>query len=204
MVVIQTLFAPKLIVPLAYDSGGVTTSTITVPLVAGLGLGLAESIPGRSPLIDGFGLIAFASLFPMITVMAYAQASEWRAARNRSRSTRGHGSGSIRGGSTMRFKLLVAFVDDHLTEAVTQRSSGSGGHRLYCGTNARGEGLKKKTTFLGLSLETQRDMVLLLVEEHRARHILETVGKSVSSTRVQARASRFRSMWRMPWGWRTR
>jgi len=87
-VVVQTLFAPKLIVPLAYDSGGVTTSTVTVPLVAGLGLGLAESVPGRSPLIDGFGLIAFASLFPMITVMAYAQASEWRGARSRSRGTR--------------------------------------------------------------------------------------------------------------------
>jgi hypothetical protein len=82
VVLVQTFFAPKLIVPLAYDSGGVTTSTITVPLVAGLGLGLAESIPGRSPLIDGFGLIAFASLFPIITVMAYAQASEWLAARN--------------------------------------------------------------------------------------------------------------------------
>ncbi len=81
-VVIQTLFAPKLIVPLAYDSGGVTTSTVTVPLVAAVGLGLAEAIPGRSPLIDGFGLIAFASLFPMITVMAYAQASAWRAARS--------------------------------------------------------------------------------------------------------------------------
>jgi hypothetical protein len=88
VVVVQTLFAPKLIVPLAYDSGGVTTSTVTVPLVAGLGLGLAESVPGRSPLIDGFGLIAFASLFPMITVMAYAQASEWRSARSRSRGTR--------------------------------------------------------------------------------------------------------------------
>ncbi len=84
VVIVQTFFAPKQIVPLAYDSGGVTTSTITVPLVAGLGLGLAESIPGRSPLIDGFGLIAFASLFPMITVMGYAQASRWRAARNRS------------------------------------------------------------------------------------------------------------------------
>jgi hypothetical protein len=85
VVIVQTLFAPRLIVPLAYDSGGVTTSTVTVPLVAGLGLGLAESIPGRSPLIDGFGLIAFASLFPMITVMGYAQASEWRAARLRAR-----------------------------------------------------------------------------------------------------------------------
>jgi len=78
-VIFQTFKAPKLIVPLAYDSGGVTTSTVTVPLVAALGLGLASTIPGRSPLIDGFGLIAFASLFPMITVMAYAQLSEWYA-----------------------------------------------------------------------------------------------------------------------------
>jgi len=61
----------------------VTTSTVTVPLVAALGLGLAETIPGRSALLDGFGLIAFASLFPMITVMAYAQISEWRTKRVR-------------------------------------------------------------------------------------------------------------------------
>lgn len=89
VVVIQTFFAPRLIVPLAYDSGGVTTSTVTVPLVAALGLGLAEAIPGRSLLVDGFGLIAFASVFPMITVMGYAQASEWRAARSRARRARG-------------------------------------------------------------------------------------------------------------------
>jgi hypothetical protein len=76
VVVIQTFYCPKLIVPLAYDSGGVTTSTVTVPLVAALGLGLASTIPGRSPLIDGFGLIAFASLFPIIAVMAYAQITE--------------------------------------------------------------------------------------------------------------------------------
>jgi hypothetical protein len=68
-----------MIVPLAYDSGGVTTSTVTVPLVAALGLGLASTIPGRSPLIDGFGLIAFASLFPIIAVMAYAQLTEAKA-----------------------------------------------------------------------------------------------------------------------------
>ena len=81
VVVIQTFFCPKLIVPLAYDSGGVTTSTVTVPLVAALGLGLASTIPGRSPLIDGFGLIAFASLFPIIAVMAYAQLTEAKAHR---------------------------------------------------------------------------------------------------------------------------
>lgn len=81
LVVVQTFFTPKTIVPLAYDSGGVTTSTVTVPLVAALGLGLAESVPGRSPLIDGFGLIAFASLFPIMSVMLYAQLSTIRAHR---------------------------------------------------------------------------------------------------------------------------
>ncbi len=78
LVIVQTLFAPKMIVPLAYDSGGVTTSTVTVPLVTALGIGLASTVPGRSPLVDGFGLIALASLFPMITVMAYAQISRFK------------------------------------------------------------------------------------------------------------------------------
>lgn len=79
IVIIQTLFAPKFIIALAYDSGGVTTSTVTVPLVTALGLGLAETIPGRNVLLDGFGLIAFASLFPIMSVLAYAQLSEYRA-----------------------------------------------------------------------------------------------------------------------------
>ncbi len=83
IVIVQTLFAPRLIVPLAYDSGGVTTSTVTVPLVTALGLGLASTVPGRSPLLDGFGLIAFASLFPIMTVLGYAQLSQWRAKRAR-------------------------------------------------------------------------------------------------------------------------
>jgi hypothetical protein len=83
IVVVQTTFAPKMIIPLAYDSGGVTTSTVTVPLVAALGLGLSETVPGRNPLIDGFGLIAFASLFPIMSVMAYAQLSEWRSRRGK-------------------------------------------------------------------------------------------------------------------------
>ena len=81
-VIIQTFYAPRMIIPLAYDSGGVTTSTVTVPLVAALGLGLAATVPGRSPLLDGFGLIAFASLFPIMSVMAYAQISEWRYKRD--------------------------------------------------------------------------------------------------------------------------
>ncbi|MDT8363911.1 MAG: DUF1538 domain-containing protein [Nitrosomonas sp.] len=79
IVVLQTWRAPKIIVPLAFDSGGVATSTVTVPIIAALGLGLAEAVPGRDPLIDGFGLIAFACLFPIVTVMAYAQIAEYRA-----------------------------------------------------------------------------------------------------------------------------
>jgi hypothetical protein len=75
-VIILTYYAPRYIIPIAYDSGGVTTSTVTVPLVAALGLGLATNIEGRSPLIDGFGLIAFASLFPMLTVMGYGIITE--------------------------------------------------------------------------------------------------------------------------------
>jgi len=70
--IIQTVFAPKTIIPLAYDTGGVTTSTVTVPVLAALGIGLASNVPGRSPIVDGFGLIAFASLFPVIAVLAYA------------------------------------------------------------------------------------------------------------------------------------
>jgi len=70
-VVTMTFFAPREIIGIAYDSGGVTTSTITVPLVTALGVGLASSIKGRNPMIDGFGLIAFASLTPMFFVMAY-------------------------------------------------------------------------------------------------------------------------------------
>lgn len=78
IVIIQTIFAPKKLIALAYDSGGVTTSTVTVPLVAALGLGLSNAVPGRNPAIDGFGLIAFASLFPIITVLGYAQYMELR------------------------------------------------------------------------------------------------------------------------------
>jgi hypothetical protein len=73
VVVVQTIFAPKQLIALAYDSGGVTTSTVTVPIVAALGLGLSSAIPGSNPAVDGFGLIAFASLFPIISVLGYAQ-----------------------------------------------------------------------------------------------------------------------------------
>ena len=74
LVTVMTAFAPREIVGVAYDAGGVTTGTITVPLVTALGVGLATSIRGRNPMVDGFGLIAFASLMPMIFVLAYGVA----------------------------------------------------------------------------------------------------------------------------------
>ena len=83
VVIAQTHFARRDIVPLAYDSGGVTTSTVTVPVVAALGLGLAANVPGRSALIDGFGLIAFASVFPIMSVFGYAAGASWWSGRRR-------------------------------------------------------------------------------------------------------------------------
>lgn len=89
VVLVQTIWASKFIIALAYDSGGVTTSTVTVPVVTALGLGLASTIPGRSPLLDGFGLIAFASLFPIMAVLGYAKIAEVLQARARVRSVSG-------------------------------------------------------------------------------------------------------------------
>lgn len=88
VVIIQTIWASKFIVALAYDSGGVTTSTVTVPVVTALGLGLASTIPGRSPVLDGFGLIAFASLFPIMAVLGYAKLSEVFLARHKRQTER--------------------------------------------------------------------------------------------------------------------
>lgn len=102
IVILQTTRAPRNMIPLAYDAGGVSTSTVTVPLVAALGLGLAMSIPGRSPLIDGFGMIAFAVLFPIISVLLFAQLAAWRGhqlqtKKEEGRETPGPGSGTRSG-----------------------------------------------------------------------------------------------------------
>ena len=81
LVTVMTAFAPDEIIGVAYDSGGVTTSTITVPLVTALGVGLATSIKGRNPMIDGFGLIAFASVFPIMSVLGYSMVASWMSRR---------------------------------------------------------------------------------------------------------------------------
>ena len=93
IVLLQTAFAPRLLVPLAYDSGGVTTSTVTVPLVTALGLGLAANVPGRSALLDGFGMIALTCLFPIMTVLAYAQITGLLEARRAARRRAQHRDG---------------------------------------------------------------------------------------------------------------
>ena len=77
LVILATTLAPKEIVGVAYDSGGVTTSTVTVPLVTALGVGLASSVKGRNPMTDGFGLIAFASLTPILFVLVYGIVLQW-------------------------------------------------------------------------------------------------------------------------------
>ncbi len=87
VVIVQTFRSSRTIVPLAYDSGGVTTSMVTVPVVAALGLGLAASVPGRNPLIDGFGLIAFASVFPIMSVLGYAIGASWLRRRRNTNSS---------------------------------------------------------------------------------------------------------------------
>jgi hypothetical protein len=85
VVIVLAFTAPRMMVPLAFDSGGVTTSTITVPIITALGLGLATAIPGRSPLLDGFGMIALAALFPIVTVMSYAILADFRSRGGRAR-----------------------------------------------------------------------------------------------------------------------
>ena len=87
IVIVLTIFASRTIIALAYDSGGVTSSTVTVPLVAAVGLGLAANVPGRSMMLDGFGLIAFACVFAVIAVLGFAQLSSALAALRRRRSS---------------------------------------------------------------------------------------------------------------------
>lgn len=89
LVILQTMRAPRIMIPLAYDSGGVTTSTISVPIIAALGLGLSAAVPGRSPLLDGFGMIALASLFPIVSVLAYAQLAARRGRESAAGAARG-------------------------------------------------------------------------------------------------------------------
>ena len=143
VVIVQTVFAPKIIVPLAYDSGGVTTSTVTVPLITALGLGLSEAVPGRSALLDGFGLVAFASLFPIISVLAYGQLAVLRERVSESVGD----SRTQKRKKKMHFKLIVAFVEDNKTDAIMEAAREAGATGCTVINNARGEGIKENKTF---------------------------------------------------------
>jgi nitrogen regulatory protein PII len=187
VVVFLTFIAPKHIIPIAYDSGGVTTSTVTVPLVAALGIGLATNIDGRSPLIDGFGLIAFASLFPMITVMAYGIIVEKLHVRGdkeiekeevKEHSTKIHGS--LEGvddmtlstinldGTDLRHSMKLAFsavviivpVDKEDDALHAAKEAGASGVTIL---NASGMGLAELDNFYRAKPEASDKLLLFIV-----------------------------------------
>ena len=187
IVIALTFIAPKHIIPIAYDSGGVTTSTVTVPLVAALGIGLATNIEGRDPLLDGFGLIAFASLFPMITVMAYGiiveklhvkSDTEIAEADEKSSKSKIHGSlegvddmslstinldaTDLRHSLSLDFSAVVVIVpkakkDDALHAA---KDAGASGVTIM---NANGMGLAELDNFYRHSPEENDVMLLFIV-----------------------------------------
>ena len=169
VVIVQTFRSSRTIVPLAYDSGGVTTSTVTVPVLAALGLGLAASVPGRSPLIDGFGLIAFASVFPIMSVLGYAMVVSFDLAPAR----RQHGPQKEI--PAMRMKLIVVLAADDKTDTIIDAAREGGATGATVITSVRGEGLKPEKTFLGLEITAKRDVLLFLVVEERAQEILERI-----------------------------
>jgi nitrogen regulatory protein P-II 1 len=165
VVLVQTCFAPKTIMAIAYDSGGVTTSTVTVPIVAALGLGLAAAmVPGRNPAIDGFGLIAFASLFPIITVLGYGQYAQWSMNQRARKSRR----------NTMKFKVILASVKTDITDTVVDaaKTAGATGATII---PARGTGMREAKTFFGLSLEAPTDIIMFVLEEHIVRQVLAAI-----------------------------
>lgn len=195
-VISLTFFAPKYIVPIAYDSGGVTTSTITVPLVAALGLGLATNIPGRDPLIDGFGLIAFASLFPMVTVMLYGiitekigikgeyekkqfQLDELRHAlegvHDMDLSTISIQGTDKRHSYDMPFSAVHIIVPINKEEQalIAARNAGAGGVTI---TKARGIGLEKMENFFNRLQESESDSNLMFItQSKKVDAIIKTV-----------------------------
>ncbi|MBD3796956.1 MAG: DUF1538 domain-containing protein [Campylobacterales bacterium] len=171
LVVASTPFSPQEIVGLAYDLGGVTTSTVTVPLVAALGLGLATNIERRNPLIDGFGLIAFASLFPTITVMLYGFVTEQMGIRGQREKEQIHlhelrnaledannmGLATVHvQGSDKRHSDKISFSAVHVvvpkdkTEQALQAARNAGARGVTI-MSAHGMGLEKMDDLQGLS-----------------------------------------------------
>lgn len=194
LVIILTYIAPKYIIPIAYDSGGVTTSTVTVPLVAALGIGLATNIEGRDPLIDGFGLIAFASLFPMITVMVYGIISERFGAKtdtdieyespikgdikdveNMSLSTVNvNGSESHRHSLNLEFYAVVVIVPQNKKEDALDaaRDAGATGVTII---DAQGMGLRKMANLYRMNFEASDALMLFILPKPLVDEVIKFI-----------------------------
>ncbi|MGM0519564.1 MAG: DUF1538 family protein [Campylobacterota bacterium] len=200
VVIILTFIAPKYIIPIAYDSGGVTTSTVTVPLVAALGIGLATNIEGRSPLIDGFGLIAFASLFPMITVMLYGIIIEKIGVKsntqieheeflndklidadNMSLATVNIDGSDIRHSLDLKFSAVVIIVPtDKKVDAVdAAHKAGATGVTVI---NANGIGLEEMGNFYRNSFEANDSLLLFLLPKYKVNEVIKSVIHSLHIT----------------------
>ena len=209
IVVALTFIAPKYIIPIAYDSGGVTTSTVTVPLVAALGIGLATNIDGRNPLIDGFGLIAFASLFPMITVMIYGiyvdkmhikSDSEIALEEQNEHLHKVHGSledipqemakqtvnVEVNGEETQHhvefsFSAVVAIVPEGKADDAIHAAKDAGASGVTM-MNASGMGLNDMENFYRHSAEESDKMLLFIVPSLVAQNIIDAVVKKLHIT----------------------
>ena len=200
VVIILTFIAPKYIIPIAYDSGGVTTSTVTVPLVAALGIGLATNIEGRSPLIDGFGLIAFASLFPMITVMLYGILTEKFGvksdtqiekeellhdalvdAENMDLATVNIDGSKVRHSLSLQFSAVVIIVpeDKRLDAIAAAHKAGASGVTVL---RADGIGLEEMANFYRTSFEANDAMLLFLLPQHLVNEVIKSIIHSLHIT----------------------
>ncbi|MGA1939536.1 DUF1538 domain-containing protein [Arcobacter sp. YIC-310] len=200
VVIILTFIAPKYIIPIAYDSGGVTTSTVTVPLVAALGIGLATNIEGRSPLIDGFGLIAFASLFPMITVMLYGIITEKIGvksdteiekeellkdalidAENMDLATVNIDGSSVRHSLDLEFSAVVIIVpvDKKLDAISAAHKAGASGVTVL---RADGIGLEEMANFYRTNFEANDTLLLFLLPKYLVNEVIKSIIHSLHIT----------------------
>jgi nitrogen regulatory protein PII len=199
-VIILTFIAPKYIIPIAYDSGGVTTSTVTVPLVAALGIGLATNIEGRSPLIDGFGLIAFASLFPMITVMLYGLLTEKLGiksdteietanilrdalvdAENMDLATVNVDGTHLRHSLYLSFYAVVIIVPEDKKEDALQAATTAGATGVTV-LKTQGIGLEGMNNMFRTSVESNGVMLLFILPQIKVNGIIQAIIHSLHIT----------------------
>ena len=200
IVIILTFMSPRYIVAIAYDSGGVTTSTVTVPLVAALGIGLASNIEGRSPLIDGFGLIAFASLFPMIIVMLYGVIIERIGIKSDSQieneellkcgitdadnmdlSTVNIDGSKIRHSLNLEFSAVVIIVPEEkkLDAIEAAHKAGASGVTVL---KASGIGLGEMQNFYRTSFEANDALLLFLLPQYLVNDVIKSIIHSLHIT----------------------